>query len=262
LLERIDAVADAGWAGIGLLHADLTLARDTIGYSKVARAISSAGLKYVEVEFLGDWWTGGEARAQSDRVRRDLFEALDALGAQTVKAAGQMFSDSVNIDTMAKEFDALASEAGSRGARIALEALPFSNFSTIGKGSAFLEMVGNPHGGLILDIWHLYRGGNVPEDLPTILNPDYLFAVELNDAAEPAPRAEELWHDTITNRKLPGEEDWDVPGLINVLRDLGYAGVWGVEILSDEHRAKSLHDEVTSAIVATRSVFTEADDRR
>ncbi|MBO1901523.1 sugar phosphate isomerase/epimerase [Leucobacter weissii] len=259
ILERVRAVAESGWSGIGLVHADLIETRRTIGLQRLGSEIRSSGLEFVEVEFLGDWWTSGKEREASDRVRRELFEAAEALGAQTIKVAGKMFSRDVDLSVMATEFDLLADEAREVGSRIAMEALPFTNFSTIGEGSRFVTDVGNSNGGIIVDIWHVYRAGNTPDDLLTDMNPDYLFAVELNDALEPSPPYEQLWDDTVDQRRLPGEGDWDVPRFINVMRELGFSGPWGVEILSEEHRAKSLQDEVTSAIRAAQSVFAAAD---
>ncbi|UOR01366.1 sugar phosphate isomerase/epimerase [Leucobacter allii] len=259
ILDRVAAVADAGWSGIGLVHADLAEAKRTIGLPRLASAIRDAGLEFVEVEFLGDWWTTGPEREASDGVRRDLFEAAEVLGAQTIKAAGKMFSDDVDLDVMAEAFDRLADEARDSGARIALETLPFTNFRTVRDGSRFVSEVGNSNGGIIVDIWHVYRAGDTPDDLLQEVHPDHLFAVELNDALAPTPAYEDLWADTVDERRLPGEGDWDVPRFVQVISALGYEGPWGVEILSAEHRRKSLHDEVTSAIAATREVFAQAD---
>ena len=47
LAERITAIAQTGWAGIGLVHADLVQARDTIGYPELSRLIREAGIGIV-----------------------------------------------------------------------------------------------------------------------------------------------------------------------------------------------------------------------
>ncbi|WP_449282037.1 sugar phosphate isomerase/epimerase family protein [Leucobacter sp.] len=261
ILDRVRAVAEAGWSGLGLVHADLVETARTIGLERLAEEIRAVGLEFVEVEFLGNWWTAGEERRASDARRRDLLEAAEVLGAQTIKVAGKMYAREADLDVMGEEFDRLADEARNAGARIAMEFLPFTNFSDAASASRFVSGVGNRNGGLIVDIWHVYRAGDTPDELLTVLDPDHLFAVELNDALEPAPgdSDEALWADTINERRLPGEGDWDVPRFINVIRELGFTGAWGVEILSAEHRRKSLGDEVASAIDATRRVFAEAD---
>src|SRR5262249_39643655 len=49
LAQRITAIAETGWNGIGLVHADLIHARDTIGYAQLSKMIREAGIGIVEV---------------------------------------------------------------------------------------------------------------------------------------------------------------------------------------------------------------------
>ena len=39
-----------------------------------------------------------------------------------------------------------------------------------------------------------------------------------------------------TTARCPGEGEFDIPGYIDACRDAGYAGPWGVEVLSEELR--------------------------
>jgi sugar phosphate isomerase/epimerase len=259
LNDRIDAVAAAGWAGIGLLHADLIREEREGDLAAVAQRIRDRGLRFVEVEFLGDWWKDGEARAASDAMRADLLRHAEVLGARTIKVSGEMSRDAVDLDRMAEEFDRLSNDAAGVGARIALEALPFSNFATIEQGAAFVNGVANPAGGLIVDIWHVFRGGSTLEGIEAALDPRFLVAVELNDAPAHTPAYEDLWEDTIDGRLLPGEGDWDVPAFIRTMRRVGFDGPWGVEILGTGHRAKSLDEATRSAYEATMAQFAAAE---
>jgi sugar phosphate isomerase/epimerase len=96
--------------------------------------------------------------------------------------------------------------------------------------------------------------------LADALPADYLFAVELNDAA--AEPIGTLFEDTVHRRLLPGEGSFDVPAFINAVRATGFAGAWGVEILSDRHRSLPLPQALAEAREATRACFAEADRRR
>ena len=259
LRERVEEIARAGWQGIGLVHADLRRAADGDGLAELASLIRVNGLEHVEIEFLGDWWTTGETRARSDAVRRDLLDAAGALGAATLKVSGDMSGVEMDRSRLIDSFGELSEQARAVGTRIALEPMPFSYFATIEEGAAFVSEVGHPAGGLIVDIWHVHRAGSSLGAVEAAIDPVHLFAVELNDASDPAP--EDLWTDTVDHRRLPGEGDWDVPEFIRSMRRLGFDGPWGVEVLSDEQRAKSLHDAVTSAFEATIRVFESTDAR-
>jgi sugar phosphate isomerase/epimerase len=258
IIDRIAAVAAAGWQGIGFRHSDLLRARETIGYGELARAFHDSGLAYAEVESLDRWWTTGLDRRRSDRARLELFEAAHVLGAHVLKVCAKG-SDKTNLDDMSVAFDALANDARNHGLRIGLEPMPFSKFRTVLDGGRFVAAVENSNGGLFIDSWHVMRGGTSLAELRANIAPESIVAVELNDARDPAPAPEKLWDDTVDERQLPGEGDWDIPGFIHTIRDLGYSGVWGVEILSRAHRAKPLEDQVSTALKAAQRTFAEAD---
>jgi sugar phosphate isomerase/epimerase len=261
VLTRIEKAAAGGWKGFGLVHADIVRARETTGLDEVRAALQEHGLRHVQVEFLNDWWTSGALRTASDSVRRDLLEAAQALGASEIKVAGNYsWGAPVPEDIMAEAFWDLSEQAAEAGTRIALEPLPFSNFQTIEHGADFVRRVGHPNGGLVVDIWHVYRGHTPIDDLPKILHPGMVFAVELNDAALADP--DDMWVDTVHRRRLCGEGEWDVPGFINSMRDCGYAGAWGVEILSESFRKLPLDTALPLAYETTMACFEEAERER
>lgn len=261
ILDRIDGAARAGFAGFGLVHADLVAARDTIGWDGLSSAIQAAGFGYTEVEFLTDWWATGTARQGSDAVRRDLLEAAHALEARFIKVSGSVSTEPPG-DRLAESWNELCEQAAGVGTRIALEPLPFTNFRTITEGASFVQGVGHPAGGIIIDVWHVYRGGQCPEDLLDAVKLEHLFGAELDDAYEPAPDGVDLAIDTINNRVPPGEGDWDIPGFINVLRSIGFDGPWGVELISESQRRLPLERALEVAYESGMWALAEADRRR
>ena len=96
ILDRVRAVAETGWAGIGIAAADVRKVGDTIGFATLRQAIGDAGLTYTEVEMLIDWWEAGEKRAKSDQVRELLFTAAQGLGANHVKIASGLGASGVH----------------------------------------------------------------------------------------------------------------------------------------------------------------------
>lgn len=242
--ERMRTAVAAGWDGFGIVRADLVAYRDEYGLDALRALAVDAGVRRLELEFLGDWWTEGEQRAVSDVVRRDLLEAARALGAPTIKVAAAM-DDAPDENRFVGELRDLAQEAQEHGARVALEPMPFSsNVRTIADGARLLEAVGHPALGICLDIWHLFRAGTPYGEIPLTLSSDRIFVVELDDgAAEPLGS---LWDDTVDRRLAPGRGAFDVPGFIRAVDATGYDDYWGVEIIGAAHRARpiaeSLHD--------------------
>jgi sugar phosphate isomerase/epimerase len=248
LLERVQAASAAGFRGFGLVHADLVAAREQYGLTEMRRIFDHYGMAYVELEFLGDWWTTDERRASSDRVRRDLLNAAELLGARQIKVSPDLSDERWDIDHWASEFSALAAEAADAGTRVALEFMPMTNIRTLEPALELVEAADHKAGGLIVDVWHVVRSGTPLASVAEVPR-RRLFAVELDDAgAEPVGS---LLEDTINHRRLCGEGDFDLPGFVQAIRATGYVGPWGVEIISEEHRRRPLREAVVAAYEAT-----------
>jgi sugar phosphate isomerase/epimerase len=258
LRTRIETAAAVGWEGFGLLHADLAIAERTIGLPELRRILDGAGIKHVELEFLTGWWTTDERRRISDQRRTLLLNAAEVLGAATVKVAPEGSGQPVDSARFHADFDALATQAGNAGTRVALEFMPMTNLATLQAGVDFVTAVGNRYGGLAVDIWHVHRGGTSYADLERILPVEYLFIVELDDADEQVVGT--LWEDTVNARRLPGEGVFDVPAFIAAIHRVGYRGHWGVEIISEQHRQLPIREGLTRARAATLQALDAAED--
>jgi sugar phosphate isomerase/epimerase len=253
---RVEAIARGGWKGFGLWHSDLITARETIGWKELRRIIDANGIEYIELEFLTDWWTTGHRRAQSDVLRAELFRAAEVLGAKTLKVGSEIGGDAVDDEAFHNEFDELASQAGRAGLRVAIEPMPMSNLNTIEAGVEFIKAVGNPHGGLTVDTWHTFRGRTPYSSLPELLPIDQVFIVELDDGDRDVVGT--LWEDTVNNRRLCGEGDFDLPEFIVAMHDAGWSGPWGVEIISHAHRALPLDEGLAAAYRTATAAFDAA----
>jgi sugar phosphate isomerase/epimerase len=237
LAQRITAIAETGWQGIGLVHADLIAARDTIGYAELSRMIRDAGIGIVEVEFLNDWWTTGEERAISDLLRAELFEAATALGACHIKVGAGLAEEPLPLGVMVSAFRGLADEAADAGVRLALEATPFSHLRTTPEAVEVVTSSDSPAAGLMIDIWHTHKTGLSHDDLWKVVPMERVFAVEADDGFDRTNATVfDVVDDTINHRTYCGRGDFDTATFIRRTIDAGYDGPWGVEIISDEHR--------------------------
>lgn len=260
LATRIDAITGMGFAGVGLVYADLVQIRDTVGFATARRMLDDADLGHVEVEFLTDWWTDGMRRRVSDRVRHDLFDAAGVLNARTVKVAGELdhlrVGPEVPRESMVAAFAALATDAAEHGLRVALEPLPMSDVRTLGDGVEIVTAADHPAGGLTVDVWHVARGGTPYDDLRA-LPIDKVFVVELDDAS--AEVVGTLWEDTLDRRLLPGRGDLAVADFVRALHDAGWRGPWGIEMISADYRALPLRSALAAARDSTLAVLDAAE---
>jgi sugar phosphate isomerase/epimerase len=258
LRARAEAVAAAGFTGIGFTINDLDAASATYGLSQVRRMCEDLGLVHLEVELLENWWTTGSRRRESDQTRASLLTAAEVLGARQIKIGPDVeivdgaVPPLADVAHWASELHQLAVQAAEVGTRVALEPLPFSNVTDFRLAAELVAAADHPAAGLVVDIWHLERGPSTLTDLGRIPG-DKVFVVELNDA--PAPQSSDLFHETINHRVLCGSGTFDVRGFVETLQGIGFAGPWGVEIISEAHRQRPLQEVLVDAHRTTMALF-------
>ena len=85
-----------------------------------------AGLEYLEVEFLADFFAepGEPARGESDRLRRQLFETAATFDAHHIKV-GNIPGTPCELDRLTEEFAALCDDAAQHtDAKVVYEFMP------------------------------------------------------------------------------------------------------------------------------------------
>jgi sugar phosphate isomerase/epimerase len=112
-----------------------------------------------------------------------------------------------------------------------------------------VETAGADNGGLIIDIYQVSNLGMTYEDISRIPL-KYLTNVELNDGFLPASPK----HDP-SNRKFCGDGGYDIKGFIHCVTDMGYAGPWAVEVISEELSALPLKEMSKKAFNTTLAEF-------
>jgi sugar phosphate isomerase/epimerase len=258
LRTRAEAVAAAGFTGIGFTISDLEAADAIHGLAQVKQICDDLGLIHLEVELLENWWTTGRPRRESDQTRIALLKAAEVLGARHIKIGPDVevvdgaVRPLTDVAHWAAELHRLAVQAAGVGARVALEPLPFSNITDFRLAADLVAAADHPAAGLVVDIWHLERGPSTLADLAEIPG-DKVFVVELSDA--PTPQSTDLFHDTINHRVLCGSGTFDVEGFIATLQRIGFTGPWGVEIISEAHRRRPLQEALLDTHRTTMALF-------
>lgn len=249
--DRAEAAARAGFKGMGIWNADLYHTLERRSLKEMKKILDDNGMKYLELEFLRDWFVDGEKKKQSDIERKKLLEASAALHAMHVKV-GDFENTKCAMPRVIEAFAELCAEAAKYGARIGFELMPFAMINTLKDALAMVEGAGAKNGGIILDTWHVAKLG-IPYEEVARMPRQYLTSVELNDGTYKAPWS--LLEDTINHRRFCGEGEFDVPRFIECVQKTGYTGPFGIEVLSQELRKKPLEEAVTRAFTTTMAQF-------
>jgi sugar phosphate isomerase/epimerase len=149
---------------------------------------------------------------------------------------------------MVAHFGALCARAADEGLSIALEIVPWSNVPDVVTALDFMEPA---NAGLVIDCWHIFRGGFALSELKRI-PAERVLCVQVNDAdAQPSgPLAE----DTL-RRRLCGDGVFDLVGFAAALDGAGADVPFSVEIISPEIAALPAPEAARMSIAAARRVL-------
>jgi sugar phosphate isomerase/epimerase len=253
--DRCAEAAKVGFSGLGLWHADVEHQLQTRSLREMREIFDDAGLKYLQVEFLADFFVdpGEPARVESDKRRRLLFETAAAFDAHHVKV-GNIPGTPCELGRLTEAFVELCEDAKeSTSALIVYEFMPFDvNVHTLDAALQLVTEAGQPNGSLAIDTWHCAKLGITPEELKRI-PPEFLSWVELSDGQR--ENMADLVDETVNHRRLPGEGEFDVPAYVEVCREIGYTGPWGVEVLSQALRSLPIEEAFARAYETTAAQF-------
>ena len=250
--ERVESAARAGFKGFGIWHADLEQVLKTRSLREMKQILDDNGITHIELEFLTDWFLGGERKKQSDIRKKLLFDAAEALRAHHVKV-GDFFQEKATIARLIEAFAGLCAEAAERGTKVGFELMPFAMIQTLEDSLKLVQEAGADNGGVCLDTWHIVKL-KIPFDRVRRIPLQYITSVELNDGTFECPWS--LHEDTVNHRRLCGEGEFDVTGFIQAVRDAGYDRPWGIEVLSEELRKWPLERLTTEAFRTTMAQFS------
>ncbi len=249
--DRVEAASRAGFKGIGIWHTDLEHIILHRPLKEMKMILDDNDVKYVELEFLTDWFLDGERKRESDSRKRRLLEASGVLHAKHIKI-GDFYNTPCSMYRIIEAFAALCTEAENYGATIGFELMSSSMINNLKGALTMVETAGAKNGGIILDIIQIVNLGITYEEVSHIPL-KYLKNIELNDGTLPGSPN----NDPSRARRFCGEGEFDIKGLIHCVQNMGYAGPWAVEVMSEELAKLSLEELTTRAFKTTMAEFIE-----
>jgi sugar phosphate isomerase/epimerase len=224
LAERLAACAAVGYRGYWLHWRDCEAQRRAGMSDAAMRALFDRhGQRHRGVEFFSDWFVDGDAAAAVAEARS--FDAAGAIGADTVNVGADFAARGFPLEHMVERFGSLCDRAAERGLRVGLELVAWSNVSDVGTALRFLRP---RNAALVIDAWHVFRGGVPLADLARI-PADRVSCIQVSDAAEATqgPLADD------TRRRLfCGDGVLDLPAFLEATER--FEAPVSVEIISEE----------------------------
>jgi sugar phosphate isomerase/epimerase len=238
--KRVAEAARAGFTGLGFYYDDLVAVDREGGIPRLADTLREYGIRYGQFELgVAQWWGVGAERDLADARITRLTGLIERTGLADnhVKALPELTGVRVDLDVYAEGFALFAHACAEVGAPLGLEFLPYSTVSTAGRALAIVQSSGHPSAGIVIDTWHVARGGTSFDEIAG-LPVDRIVNVEIDDVA-PQPHAD-LGAETIDGRRYPGEGAIEWVDLLAAVRATGYERPFGLEVISHEQRGYDL----------------------
>ena len=263
LFDRLVPARDTGFAGLTLTPGDIwTLEKEGVLVAEIRERIEDHGLAIKEVDCIAAWLPS--QRTQTDgsplaSLLRSLtpervIEKAARIGAPSVTIV-EMQGASPSRDEAAEAFAAVCDIAGEHGLNVDLEFLPFGGIPDLASAWAIVEAADRPNGGLTLDSWHFFRSGSSFE-LLRALPGQRIHTVQINDA--PALPANDLMHETMNARLLPGARSFDLVRLIQTLDTNGCEAPVSVEVFSADIANRPMEDAIQGWADAAHTIIAQA----
>lgn len=230
ILGKIGIAGAAGYAGIELWHDDIDAHLKSGGHlGDITAALSDHNLCVPTTIHMKGWFnsSGDDHVARMDECKWKMEQAT-AVGAEYIIAGPPR--ESADRNRGAENYHELLMIGHEIGVKPAMEFLGFvEDINTIEDALEIITAAGHPDGTIVLDPFHIYRGGGSIESIAK-LTAEQIAICHFNDAPASPPREEQQDRD----RVYPGDGTLDLRRLISLLREIGYAGCLSLELFNED----------------------------
>jgi sugar phosphate isomerase/epimerase len=163
-------------------------------------------------------------------------------------------------------------EGAARAARVAdrfaewdvdvvLEPLPFTNMQTPADAAAVIALADRPNLSMCVDVWHLYRMGLPLSHLDGLW--PVISTVQVNDGTLVSQLPGDLREDCLLNRRIPGQGDFDLVGLLRERNHHRPDSTFSIEVINTELKSQDpyLSARQIAEGIATIAARVAAEER-
>ncbi len=235
LAEEIEIAAKAGWQGIEVWIRNIRRYVDEGGSLRDARKrIDDLGLRLVSAIGFTRWAVDDDAqRAEGMQQFKEEMELVAQLGGTHIAAspAGINRTPGVDLFQVAGRYRALLELGRQVGVIPQLEIWGSAQtLGTVGEAALVACQADHPDACLLLDAYHMYKGGSSFECLKLLCGAK-MHAFHVNDYPDDPPR--ETINDS--HRVYPGDGVCPLASVLRTLHDTGFRGMLSLEVFNRDY---------------------------
>jgi len=229
--KQIDLCAEAGFDGIELWVSDVEAYVKQGGtVAELGRRIKQHGLVLENMIAFSTWMADDavERAAGIQKMRQDM-ELTAGLGGKYIAAPVQGIPAVVKqkLPEYSDRYRVILEEGVQAGVTPLLELWGSGALNQLSDTAAITIGAAHPNASMLLDFYHLYRGGNSFDSLRQ-LNGGVLPVFHINDYPGSIPR--EALEDA--DRVFPGDGSCPFDEILPLLQEIGFRGAFSIELFN------------------------------
>jgi len=256
LLEKIAIAAKAGYQAIELWNDDVNEFQAVGGsLTDLRRRLDDSGLKVPSMIALFYWMNdeGIEKAREFPEVKRRMEQAA-ALGASHIVASPYPDLAPLDIGRAAARYRELLELGATIGITPAMEFLGFQrNVYQLEQAVAIAEQSDHPQACIVLDPFHLYRGGSGFGGIRALKSVK-ISICHFNDS----PASPSQFQQTDGDRVYPGDGILPLKQMLRDLDSIDYRGYLSVELFNESYWQRDLNDVARTAREKTMNLLRSA----
>jgi len=255
--QQIEVCGKAGFDGIELWMSDIRTYMENGGnLSDLAAKLKDNNLVLDNIIGFTQWAVDDQSRREAglQQMQREM-DITATLGGKYIAApmSGVNRLES-GLDDYAQRFLRVIEAGKAIGVTPLLELWGAGALSKLANAAHIAIATGHPDANLLLDFYHLYRGGN-PFDSLNMINVAKLPVFHINDYPSDPPR--EQLNDR--DRVYPGDGICPFETVIPLLYQGGFRGTFSVELFNETYcRDNSVEQVLATTLEKTRKVLTQS----
>lgn len=236
--EQIETVKKTGFQELSLHPYYIgDFNRAGVSLKDMKAMTEDAGLRIARIDPLTTWvpdWPAtnfGNEYNLTVSMESTLFLELSAFfGCQHLSLNGMWKPGHYSNAQVAEFYRAICQKAEPYGIACDIEPIPMWGVQRIEDAVEIIRMADVPNAGIVFDVTHFVRAGSRPEALESVPG-ELIHCVQLCDGVMPGKLSLE---DECFNRMWPGEGDFPISEIIDVLDKTGGLNGIGPEIFSPD----------------------------
>ena len=255
--QLVDLVAQAGYQGIEVWIDELDRHVTSGGTLRdLKKRCDDHGLKVESAIAFANWLAPDPETAKQERekAKRDM-DKVAALGGRCIAAppAGQNAPIS-DWELAAQRLDELAAVGKETGVQPQLEVWGFSQaIGNLSQAMKLATAASSPDFGILLDVYHLYKGGSPMEGLRLVAGSS-MKLFHMNDYPDAPPRAEI----SDADRVFPGDGVAPISAILQTLVATGFRGALSLELFNQDYWKQEPQWVVATGLAKMKSAVAAA----